>query len=137
MRAKQALKFIRYNSIMKIVRSKSHKLAQDAPTVWAALAEFQNALREVYGVHAPAVLLYGSYARGEASADSDIDLILLYSRNIQPGQEIRQVREILSDLNLNHQILISVLPVSKQNYKSAATAFWKNVRREAVSIDRD
>jgi len=108
---------------------------QDAPIVQAALAELKSALRKMYGAHAPALLVYGSYARGNASADSDVDVVLLYSRDVQPGQEIHRLREILSALNLRYQILISVLPVSVQHYQNETTAFWRNVRREAVSVD--
>lgn len=101
-----------------------------------ALMELQSALRKIYGAQAPTLMLYGSYARGDASEDSDVDVVLLYSTDIQPGQEIHQLREILSVLNLRYQILISVLPVSARHFRVASTAFWKNVRQEAVSIDR-
>jgi predicted nucleotidyltransferase len=106
-----------------------------APIVRTALAELQNALRKIYGSHAPALLVYGSYARGEASTDSDVDVLLLYSREVQPGHEIQQLQEILSLLNLRYQVLISVLPVGVKHYQTAEAAFWRNVKREAVSVD--
>jgi predicted nucleotidyltransferase len=121
---------------MKAARQKLIKPAQDTSVVRAALAELQTALHELYGVNAPTLLLYGSYARGEASADSDVDVVLLYPRIVRPGQEISQLRAILSSLNLRYQILIAVLPASAHHYRTSATAFWKNVRREAVPVDR-
>jgi predicted nucleotidyltransferase len=121
---------------MKTVRMGSNTSPQDASLIRIALSELQSALRKIYGEHAPVLLLYGSYARGDASVDSDVDVVLLYSRDIQPGKEIYQLREILSTLNLRYQILISVLPVSVKQYQNAKTAFWKNVQREAVPFDR-
>ena len=115
---------------------KPHQPAIDTLTVRAALVELQNSLQKKYGGQAPTLLLYGSYARGDASIESDVDVVLLYPRDVQPGHEINQLREILSELNLRYQILISILPVKEQQYRKSQTAFWKNVRQEAVGIDR-
>jgi len=107
----------------------------DAATVRAALIELQAALKEHYGYQAPVLLLYGSYSRKESTSSSDVDIVLIYPGEVKPGKEIDQLRETLSGLNLRYQVLISVLPVSQQQYKTSSTVFWKNVRREAVSID--
>jgi predicted nucleotidyltransferase len=107
----------------------------DAATVRAALIELQAALKEYYGHQAPVLLLYGSYSRKEPTSSSDVDIVLLYPGEVKPGKEISQLRGILSRLNLRYQILISVLPVSLQQYQTSPSVFWKNVRREAVPID--
>lgn len=107
-----------------------------ASTLRAALIELQVALKEYYGTQAPVLLLYGSYSRNEATVDSDVDVVLLYPGDIKPGQEISQLREILSALNLRYQILISILPASIKHYQTSSTAFWQNVRREAIPVDR-
>ena len=47
--------------------------------------------------HAEYALLFGSYARGEATADSDIDVIVFGGKNFRPtdifafGEELRQL----------------------------------------------
>lgn len=107
----------------------------DVSAVRAALNELQATLREYYGSQAPVLLLYGSYSRKEATSSSDVDVVLLYPGEVKPGKEISQLRSILSALNLRYQILISLLPVSAHQYQTSSSAFWTNVRREAVSID--
>ena len=100
-----------------------------------ALREFRAELVELYGENVPDMLVYGSYARGQPHSESDIDVLLLFPREIHPGEEIRRVNWILADLNLRFQILISVLPASENEFKSSSTPFWENVRRESVTIE--
>jgi len=103
--------------------------------VQKALYELQTALQELYRQDAPLVLVYGSYARKDANAASDTDVLLLYPKNIQPGLEIQRLSSILADLNLRYQVLISVLPVNKIVFEQTASPFWQNIRQEGIPID--
>jgi predicted nucleotidyltransferase len=105
------------------------------PVVRTALAELHDALRTVYGDQIPALIVYGCQARGDATPESDVDVLLVYPGPVQPGREIRRVSHILSDLNLRYGVLISILPVSLADYWSQTSPFWLNVRREGVSLD--
>ena len=80
-------------------------------------------------------MAFGSYARGEATQESDVDLLLLYAYPVNPSQEISQLVSLLADLNLRYGLLISVLPMSDREYREAEGPFWRNVRREGVAID--
>lgn len=107
----------------------------DVDNVRNALKALQRALHELYGERAPVVMVYGSQARREASPASDIDVLLIYPDEIRSGQEIRRLRDILAEINLRYQELVSVLPVSEKDYQQRTTPFWVNVRKEGVSID--
>jgi predicted nucleotidyltransferase len=102
--------------------------------VRAALRELERSLAVLYGSRVPAVLVYGSYARGEANSESDVDVLLVYPDTVQPGREISRLSGILADLNIRYEVLIAVLPVSRATYRSQTGMFWENVRREGVSI---
>ena len=41
------------------------------------LFQYVNRIHEIYGRELKAVILYGSYARGDYKADSDIDIMIL------------------------------------------------------------
>ena len=47
----------------------------------------------IYGEHLKSVILYGSYARGDNSIDSDIDIMILLDIS---DIEIKEYRKILS-----------------------------------------
>ena len=60
--------------------------------------ELEKMIRELlHKYHAEYALLFGSYARGEATADSDIDVIVYGGANFRPadifafGEELRQL----------------------------------------------
>jgi len=102
------------------------------PNIRKALRDLQTALKTLYGEQAPALLLYGSYARGEARDPSDVDVVLLYPGMVQPGNEINRLGLILAELNLKYQVLISIVPISVEKYQRSNGIFWKNVRREGI-----
>jgi predicted nucleotidyltransferase len=108
----------------------------DKATVRAALREFQSELQKVYMQSRPEIMIYGSQARGEANPTSDVDVLLLFSSNFHPGEEIRRLGPILADLNLRYQVLISILPAKEDDYIHAAGMIWKNIRREGIPVDR-
>ena len=39
------------------------------------------------------IILYGSYARGSATEDSDIDLLIVLEGKVKPGEEIDRMIE--------------------------------------------
>lgn len=102
------------------------------PIVRKALRELQDGLNRLYGKRAPVILIYGSYARGQAHADSDIDVLLVYPNEIHPAEEINRISTLLADLNLRYQVLISVLPANRETYQNSQEGFWQNVRREGI-----
>lgn len=108
----------------------------DRAIVKDALIDLQTELQKIYCGAAPAILVYGSYARDEENVDSDIDILLLYRKKIQPGKEIQRISAVLSDLNIRYQVLISILPGTETDYKNANGALWQNLRRESVPIEQ-
>jgi len=102
----------------------------------AALRYLRAQLRAVYGQGAPRLVLYGSEARGEAGDTSDVDVLLIYQRTVDRGEEIRRLSSVLADLNLTYDLLISVLPIAEAEYQAATGPFWTNVRREGVTLER-
>jgi predicted nucleotidyltransferase len=77
----------------------------------------------LYGKSVPEILLYGSYARGQAHGDSDIDILLIYPKAIYPGVEIQRVSSLLADLNLRYGVLISILPRLKASIEIRPRCF--------------
>lgn len=102
----------------------------------AALTRLHVHLQALYGPDAPRLVLYGSEARGEARATSDVDVLLIYQHPINRGEEIRRLGSVLADLNLDYNLLISVLPIAETEYQTATGPFWINVRREGVTLER-
>ena len=84
-----------------------------------------------------AVILYGSYARGDYDEHSDIDMMILAHI---PPEECWHYTEKLSDrmteLELNYDIMISVHTVSADLFEhyNSDLPFYGNVNREGIRI---
>jgi predicted nucleotidyltransferase len=98
------------------------------------LKQFKEQMKQLYGSKLEAVILYGSYARGQATQDSDIDLAVVLNGQVMPGKEIDRMIDIITDLNLEHQTLLSVYPVSSTDYKKINSPLLLNLRREGVPV---
>jgi predicted nucleotidyltransferase len=98
----------------------------------AAIKEFKAAIQKLYGPRLKDVVLYGSWARDEATAESDIDLIVVLAGDVVPGQEIDRMIEVITEINLAHNVLITVCPVSDEAYATVNSPLLMNVRREGV-----
>lgn len=107
----------------------------DRQVIRAALADLKTEISRIYPSEPPRILVYGSFARREETNDSDIDVLLVYPRLIQPGKEIRLVSSVLAELNIRYQVLISILPISASIYQSAEGYFWENLRHEVIQPD--
>ena len=96
------------------------------------LRDVKADLRGLYGDRLRDVILYGSWARGEATADSDIDLAVVLQGLVSPGREIDRMIDAITDLNLKHDVLISIYPVSEESYVTVRSPLLINIRREGV-----
>jgi len=98
------------------------------------IEEFKVEVRELYSKRLKNVILYGSYARGEATDDSDIDMAVVLEGGISPGREIDRMIDIITEMNLKHNILISIYPVSEIDHITLKSLLLMNVRKEGAPI---
>ena len=98
------------------------------------LSEAKRILQRVYGDRLRGVILYGSYARGEASEDSDIDLIVLLEDMGDPLDELEKVFEEIHRLDLKYDTLISIIPFDASEYDRRSLPIILNAKREGVPI---
>ena len=68
----------------------------------------------IYGKHLKAVILYGSYARGDFRADSDVDIMILVDLT---DAELKAYRHQLSDMtyDFNEKYDLDVKPIAKND----------------------
>ncbi len=98
------------------------------------VAEFVRRARSLYGDRLKHLLVYGSCARDEATAESDIDLAVVLAGDVVPGKEIDRMIDIITDINLEYGVLLSVYPVSEENYQNTNSPLLMNIRREGIAV---
>lgn len=98
------------------------------------ITEFHQALENLYGDKLIKLVLYGSQARGEATEDSDIDIMVVLKSPVSPGDEIFYMGEVKNQINLKYDQFISVFPISEEDFFRKNTPLLDNVRREGVVL---
>jgi predicted nucleotidyltransferase len=96
------------------------------------LKEFRQEIEKLYGKRLKDVILYGSWARGEAKEESDIDLLVVLKGEIMPGKEIDRMIDIITEINLKYGVLLSVFPISEEEYSTLNSPLLINVRKEGM-----
>lgn len=70
-------------------------------------------LGRLYGNRLRRVLLFGSWARGDAHPESDLDLLVVLDRVDSPWDELRAMDEILDRHSVENETVISAIPVAE------------------------
>ena len=97
------------------------------------LKKLKEEIEKLYGKRFKNIVLYGSWARGEATDKSDIDVIVILKGKVIPGKEIDRMIDIITEINLEYSVLISVYPVSEYDYFTVNSPLLINVRREGIA----
>ena len=82
-------------------------------------------------------ILFGSYARGEADAESDIDVLLLVDASRQDiSARNWQVGDLAAELLLAHGIVVSPIVENREYFNNHLELFpfYRNINSEAQSI---
>jgi len=99
------------------------------------LADLRAALGDLYGDRLVRLVLYGSQARGDTHAESDVDVLVVLDGDVQPGREIRRMGSIAFQVGLENEVYVSTLPVSKAEYDDASSSWLRNVQDQGISYD--
>ena len=101
------------------------------------LAELADMLLEVYRDRLKAVILYGSVARGTATNESDIDIMVLVDGT---DQELKafddRLSDISTDISTKYVKVFSIMDVSYQEYMTwmKVSPFYKNISKEGIIL---
>lgn len=82
------------------------------------------------------VILYGSAARGEDTAQSDIDLLILVDKDTLTHHDRTAVAYPLYDIEFDTGIIISPMVLSRKDWETRhqITPFYENVKKEGIRI---
>jgi predicted nucleotidyltransferase len=108
-----------------------------SPSEQAALEDFVEAVRGSLGSEIIDVQLFGSKARGDATPESDVDVLVVVRRD-EP-RLIDALYDLLLDACLSHNVYISLKVFSEVEYERLnhpRTPFMQNVAREGVALWR-
>ena len=98
------------------------------------LTEVKKYLIESFGDKIRQVILYGSYARGDYNKDSDIDVLIVVSDDVNAVEVEESLSDFLFEILLNENELCSVRAIPEKLFKKYNSPFLLNVKEEGVVI---
>lgn len=103
----------------------------------SVLLALTEELKKIYKDHLKAVILYGSVAKGTASEDSDIDIMVMVD---VAQSELRKYEDQLCDISTNFALeyfkVFSIVDVSYQEFEEwkDVSPFYRNVKNEGITL---
>lgn len=106
-------------------------------TIQGLMEQYVSEIKKIYGAHLRQIILYGSYARGDYGADSDIDIMILLDIS---DLELKTYGQALSymtyDFNLENDLDIKPIAKNETHFRKRIEnyPFYVNVEREGVVL---
>jgi predicted nucleotidyltransferase len=96
------------------------------------LSQLRENLLQIYGEKLSQTILFGSQARGEATPDSDIDILIVLKGKINPGEEIKRTSYLVAQLSLEYNQVISRLFIDEEKFNNYNSPLLQNIRKEGI-----
>ncbi len=109
-------------------------MPRTASDITPMLQALRRALGALYGHRLDRLVLYGSYARGEATEDSDVDVVVVLKGPVDTWEELDRMAAPAYRVELDFGKLLTLYPVSRERFRSAETPLFLNVRREGIEL---
>lgn len=101
------------------------------------IKEMVECYRGVYGNDVVEIVLYGSYARGDFSKESDIDLVaIVHGSRLDLQNKLKNVWDISAELSLDSDIVISpsVIPYDEFMKYKQTLPYYRNIAEEGRKV---
>jgi predicted nucleotidyltransferase len=96
--------------------------------------EAAEELRGLYGDRLRQVLLFGSWARGDAHPESDIDLLVVLDQVESAWDELRRMDPILWRHSFENDTVLSATPVAEADLKDSPVPMLVRAKAEGQTI---
>ncbi len=89
--------------------------------------------RIVSAVHPDKIILFGSYAYGTPTRDSDVDLLVIMPSDEPMHSRVTKIRKIVRDIHIPKDIIVYT-PQEVEKWKDASAAFITTIMRKGKVI---
>ncbi|MCO6041875.1 nucleotidyltransferase family protein [Thermococcus alcaliphilus] len=98
------------------------------------LKELREKVHSILGDKLKEVILYGSYARGDYSTESDVDVLLIVKERLSL-EEYEKIMEVIAELSLKYEKVISIIDYPENIFMTSDSPFLQNVKKEGIKIE--
>ena len=107
---------------------------RDLKDIQPIIDEVKHRLKNIYGDKIKEILLYGSYAKGEATEGSDIDMVVVLENVDDVIEEREKIIDQIFELDLKYDVVISVLPLDDDYYRTRKSPLLMSIDRDGIKV---
>ncbi len=100
-----------------------------------ALAAFVDRIRQRFDGLILSAMLFGSRARGEASADSDVDVLVVIDK--EDYRVRKEIRYLAAEVWLEYGLFLSTRVWSRSHWRKLQemqTLLYRNIQRDGIDL---
>jgi len=98
------------------------------------LPQIKALLKNIYGDRLADIILYGSFAKNNATKESDIDIAVVLKGRVNKSREIDKIYDVLYDLMLETGELISIYPLSDEEIRDSTWPLYYYIKTDGIRI---
>lgn len=110
------------------------KVKRSMKEIKPVLLEVKMLLEKNYADQLSKIILYGSFARDDATNDSDIDIAVVLKGKINKIKEIDNIHEIIYSLTIDYGELISINPMSEEELQDTEWPLYYHIQNEGIKV---
>ncbi len=101
------------------------------------MQELIEKVKPIFGDKLKKVILYGSYARGDYDAESDVDVMLLVDEDDENLRTYRKpIRKVESEIDFKYDVLLCGIVQNQDKFYQYINdiPFYSNVNKEGIVL---
>ncbi|MBU4269007.1 MAG: nucleotidyltransferase domain-containing protein [Acidobacteria bacterium] len=101
------------------------------------LSEIVDELKKSFSKKLHKVFLYGSYAKGEATSESDMDIFVLVNvTDVDSRKYLNKLVKVGVDISIKHNIVPMIIPENSNEFYDNIDVIplFRNIKREGVLL---
>ena len=97
--------------------------------------ELVEGLKNIFKDNLVSIVLYGSFARGTNTADSDIDIAIILKQEYDKVSRDKVI-DLAVDIDLKYDTVLSIVDIDYDNFIEwqEVLPFYKNVKKDGVVL---
>ncbi len=112
-------------------------LRKNNPDLMRALSRLSDDISKIYGSSLKKIILYGSYARGEQTEESDVDVALIIDDEaVNDEKKHDTMVDAVVEYELEQGVTLSVVPISYGQYGQMRRIlpFLQNIDKDGIVL---
>ena len=100
----------------------------------SVLIRIKEHLTRIYGNRIKRVVVYGSFAKGEADEESDVDIAVVVADKLSPNKVEKNLDELLFQILMEKRELVTVFVIPESKFNTYKSPLILNIKEEGVLI---